>query len=66
MRLDAQQRIEELRGELRLQGIEMESRHLAALNERRQALIDAEIGIRIKAKMEAEEMAILMLIAASI
>jgi hypothetical protein len=66
LRLDAQQRIEELRGELRLQGIEMESRHLAALNERRQALIDAEIGIRIKAKMEAEEMAILMLIAASI
>jgi len=66
LRRDEQQRIDELRGELRLQGLEMESAHIEALNARRQALIDAEIGMRIRARMEAEEMAILMLLAASV
>ena len=38
-RLDDQQRMEELRGELRLQNIEMESVHLEALNARREEVI---------------------------
>lgn len=65
LRLDSQQRIEELRGELKLQGIGLESRHIEALNSRRQVLIDAEIGLRIRTMVESDDIAILMLIAAA-
>lgn len=66
LRLDEQQRFEELQGELRLQGIEMESAHLAVLNARREQLINAEIARRIMAKMDEEAVILLLFMAASI
>jgi len=63
--LDEIQRRQELEGELRLRGIEFELRHLEALNRQREALINTEIGRRIRALLDSEE-AILLIIAASL
>ena len=65
LELDTQKRFEELNRELQLRGIQWESRYLEALNAQREALIDAEISARLKAKLRNdEEMIILMLLAA--
>jgi hypothetical protein len=65
LRLDEQQRTEQLQHELKLRGIEWESRYLEALNARREALIDAEIARLLRQKLD-DEMIVLMLIAASL
>ena len=67
LRRDEQQRIDELRGEMLLRGLEMQSRHLQALNRERERLIDAEIARRIQAvaKARAEDDAALVLILAA-
>ena len=65
LELDAQKRFEELSRELQLRGIEWEGRYLEALNVRRERLIDAEIGQRLRRKLD-DEMIVLMLLAASI
>ena len=65
---DEQKRFEELSRELALRGIEWDGRHLAALNNARQRIIDAEIGLRLNAlrRREDEEIVLLMLIASSL
>lgn len=50
LRQDEQQRLEELSGELKLAGIEWETRYLNAMNSIRARLIDEEIGSRLRAK----------------
>ena len=65
LELDAQKRFEELSRELQLRGIQWEARHLESLNAQRERLIDAEIGQRLRRKLD-DEMIVLMLLAASI
>lgn len=65
-RLDEQQRLEELAGELKLRGLEMQSEHIRAMNEERERLIHAEIGARLRAVQlgrDNENMAILLMLA---
>jgi len=59
---DEQKIYDELAGELKLTGLEMESRHLEALNYQREQLINAEIGKLLRIKLEDEE-AFMMLMA---
>lgn len=67
LELDAQKRFEELNRELRLRGIEWDARYLEAVNIEREKLIDAEIALRLKAKLRTDdETIILMLLAASL
>ena len=61
---DAQKRFEELSRELQLRGIEWESRYLESLNVQRERLIDAEIGRRLRALQEEQEILILLFMAA--
>lgn len=63
---DELKRLEELERELQLKGIEWEARHLEALNVRREHLIDLEIGRLLKAKLEADDELLLIMLAASI
>lgn len=55
LRLDEQQRLEELAGELKLAGIEYQSAYLALLNQDRQRRIDLEIGRRIREIEDEDE-----------
>ena len=64
--VDAIQQRQELEGELRLQGIEFEIRHLEALNRQREELIRSEIAMRLHQIMMEDEAAILLILAASI
>jgi hypothetical protein len=65
--LDEQQKMEELRGEMLLRGIELKSAHFQALADERNRLIDYEIGERLRQVAEERQiLAILMLLAASI
>jgi hypothetical protein len=64
--LDALQQKEELQGELRLSGIELESAHLEALAARREALISAEIGRRLRQRMDDEAAALILAIAVAL
>ena len=59
---DEQKRLDELFREITLRGLEYESRYLEALNIERQRLIDQEIGLLIKRKLDEGE--VLMLLAA--
>lgn len=59
--LDQYQRLEELERELEAQGMQVESRHIEALNLLRERLIDAEIGERISRQL-AEENRVRMLL----
>lgn len=65
LRLDEQQRLEELHRELTLQGIEWDSRYLQALNDLRERRINAEIASLLKQKLDSEETVLLMLMAAA-
>lgn len=65
-RLDDQQRIEELRGELALRGLEMQSAHLEALNDRREAILLEEIARRLRGQMDERDTLALLLLAASV
>jgi hypothetical protein len=66
LHLDEQQRFDELKGEMLLRGIEMQTKHLEALNRERELLLNAEIGERLKKLSdERDAMIMLMLIAAS-
>lgn len=65
LHLDAIQRRQELEGELRLRGIELEIAHYEELNRRRQTLIDAEIAARLHAIMEDDEAALAIILAAA-
>ena len=64
--LDEIQQRQELEGELRLRGIEMQALHLEALNARREALIDAEIARLLHLRMMEDDAATLMMIAAAL
>lgn len=59
LRLDEQQRLEELAGELRLVGIEYQSTYLALLNQERQRRIE----IIRRARVEEEETSVMLLLA---
>ena len=62
LRLDEQQRLAHLRGEMRLRGLEMQTRHIEALNAERGRLIDAEIGKMLKLLQDNNERITLLLI----
>lgn len=64
-RLDDQQRLEELRGELRLKGLEMRSAHIEALNEHRAALIREELQAIFRKQQDDRDIAALLILAAS-
>lgn len=64
-RLDDQQRLDELLGELLLRGIEIETQHVNALNAERQQLIDNEIKNRLRLLANNRDLLALLLIAAS-
>lgn len=62
-RLDEQQRLDELRGELELRGLEMQSAHIEAMNAERERLIHVEIGERMRAALlEQQNNAVLTLL----
>lgn len=63
-RLDEQQKRDHLRAEMRLQGLEMQNRHLELLNSELQRLIDDEIGKRLHLIEENYQVQALFLIAA--
>lgn len=63
-RQDDQQRLEELRGELRLKGLEMRSAHIEALNEHREALIREELRAWFQKRQNDENAALLLILAA--
>jgi len=63
-RLDEQQRLDELVGELELAGLEYEGRYLTLLNDSRERLITLEIASRMRS-IQDENM-ILLLLAASL
>lgn len=65
LHLDEIQRRQELEGELRLRGVEFELRHLEELNGRRQAMIYAEIAMRLRAIMAADDDAAFLIILAA-
>ena len=62
-RLDEQQRLEELSGELKLAGLEYESRYLALLNDERERLIDAEIASRLLSIQDEKDVLFLLAVA---
>lgn len=65
-RLDAEQKAQELRAELKAQRIEMRAEHLAALNARREAVILEEISQRLlRLQSQQNETILLLLMAAS-
>lgn len=64
-RLDEQQRLEELRQELRLERIEMRSAHIESMNALRESIIRDEIARLIHAKMDADDTEILLILAAA-
>lgn len=61
LRLDEQQRLDELRGEMRLRGLEMESLHLQVLNAERERLINAEIASKLRLIQDNNDTVLLML-----
>ena len=66
LQTDAAKQQQELRGELALRRIELRSEHLQALAEHRQALIDAEIGQRLRIIQDNEDAILIMLIAGTL
>lgn len=64
-RQDDQQRLEELRGELLLRGLEMRSAHIEALNEHRAQIIREELQRLFRERQENADIEFLLLIAAS-
>ena len=64
-RQDDQQRLEELRGELRLRGLEMRSAHIEALNEHRAQLIRDELQRLFRQRQDDADVEFLLLMAAS-
>ena len=62
---DQQKQFDELLGEITLQGLEFEARYLEALNIERQRLIDQEIGLLIKRKLDDEVIMLLLAAAAA-
>ena len=63
--LDGTQQQQELAGELALRRIELRSEHLQALADQRQALIDRELGERLRLMQDNQDAVLLILIAAS-
>ena len=63
---DEQKRLDELFREITLRGLEYESRYLEALNIERQRLIDQEIGLLIKRKLDEEMIVMLLAVAACV
>ena len=63
--MDAQKQFEELSRELQLQGIEFDRRYLEALNSYREILLAAEIGRRLRMKIDNEAMMTLLVLAAA-
>lgn len=63
-RLDEQQKLDELRGELRLRRIELKTAHIEALNERRAEILREEIGRLLRLRMQNEEDTIILLMLA--
>ena len=60
---DEQKRFEELERELEARQIEWDARYLTALNERREFLIEQEIGRLLRKKNDEEETVIALLMA---
>lgn len=65
LELDRQKQYDELARELELKKIDMRGEYLEALAEERQKLIDAEIGRRLRQKMEEEVVILIMMAAAA-
>ena len=69
LELDAQKQLDELRGELKLRGLELEAGYLEALAQTREALISAEIAERmlerLKIQRKNEEIMLLLLTVAA-
>ena len=63
---DGQQKIEELRGEMRLQGLDLRSEHIEALNVRREQIINEELARLFRVRQDNEDVAILLMLAAAV
>lgn len=63
--LDDRQRIEELAGELKLRGLELESAHIEALNARREQIIRDELQAIFRQQQDDRDIAALIILAAS-
>ena len=67
LRMDEQQRFEELNRELKFRGIEWQAKYLEALNTQRERLIDAELAERFRLMLGKQKIVVLlMLLAASV
>lgn len=62
LRLDEQQKFEQLERELETEGIEFKPGYLQALTEARERLIEAEIGELLRKKLDEEEAMLLIAI----
>ena len=64
LRLDSQQRFEQLHRELQIEGLEFRADYLEALNVERNRLIDIEIGQRLREKLRktADQEAMLLIL----
>ena len=65
LRLDELQREQQLREEMRLRGIQYEARYLALLNAERERLITLEIGRLMRARLQADQDTLTLLLIAS-
>ncbi|MGH9426754.1 MAG: hypothetical protein ACRD2L_10700 [Terriglobia bacterium] len=63
LELDKQKRFEDLSRELQIREIEWDSRYLELLNQRREALIDQEIGLLLRQKRDDDDIQALVLMA---
>lgn len=62
---DKQKQFEELNRELELRGIEWDARYLESLNYERERLINAEIGLRLRQRLQDEEELMLLVLMAA-
>lgn len=63
---DEQKRFEELERQLALEKIAWNGKYLGYLNDARQKLIDQEIAERLKAKLEEEELMVMLFLTAAV
>lgn len=62
LELDEQKRFEQLQRELQLQGIEWDVRYLEAMNEMRNRMIDAEIALRLRQRLQDDEDLLMLMV----
>lgn len=65
LELDEQKRFEELHRELQLRGLEWRARYLEVLSQEREALINAEIALLLRRKLDDEQIILMLLFMAA-